>query len=706
MMEGNTSRRGGSRQRYTAEMKREAVTLAEGEYKGREAELREHLMSKWNLSTPLPKQTLCDWCQPKARETIVETAAKGDAGRKSIRFGRYQELEKRILPRLRELDESGLLTIDIIQDEARRNLPTLACKAGKDGNLKSPPQLSVGWASNLVARYGLMRRKRAMQLEEAFKTVAAHLDRDGGLMYNQRDVEGFKNLLHKFQSEKFKMVASTQPDARCAKSDEPRGEVDGENEQGGMQEGEREPARLEQTSRRGKLRPRRMSAEGKHLRGLPAEWGREPELEALGEAEQQRTYDGEQEAEGEQIRTQDREQEGRRDGEKRKTQDGEQEGRREGEQRSVQDGDQDVRGEQQWTEEGEQEGRRATEQVRTLVAARDEEGLRVPSEWPGRAKDYWKWLARQRGVGRKEGMGQTRRGVGEQEGRVEEERQGRGVGEQEGRVEAERQGRGVGEQEGRVEGQVEGVEDKGEEGKEEEVEEGYGPFSRVDTTELEGIPVVGTNSSLDVLVLSDEEEARLPQNPTVPQKVTFTWGLPRVDGPYYMGMTMSAKIVERCRRGETLACLWTDSGMRIVRRVRTFNNDEKDLFCVTWKMVGFRKGYHSRRGRGRGVVQLQGRRVRGVMQLQGRRVRGVDQGKRERGVVQLQGRRVRGVVQQQGRRVRGVLQLQGRTVRGVVQQQGRRKGRGRHKRRKERWVRAHWKTFRGLRSCSASFYGG
>ena len=78
-----------NRQRYTADMKKLAVQLAEGEYKGRTDELREHLRRKWKLAKELPKQTLNDWCQPKAKQAIQQTAGKGDGRNKAVRFAKY-----------------------------------------------------------------------------------------------------------------------------------------------------------------------------------------------------------------------------------------------------------------------------------------------------------------------------------------------------------------------------------------------------------------------------------------------------------------------------------------------------------------------------------------------------------------------------------------------------------------------------------------
>ena len=122
-------RKGGEpRQRYTADMKKEAIRLAEGDYKGRIDELRDHLRRKWSLAKPLPKQTLSDWFQPKAKQTIQETAKKGDGRTKAVRFAKYPELEDLLLPRIMLLEDAGVLTIDILREQAKKLLPSVTFK--------------------------------------------------------------------------------------------------------------------------------------------------------------------------------------------------------------------------------------------------------------------------------------------------------------------------------------------------------------------------------------------------------------------------------------------------------------------------------------------------------------------------------------------------------------------------------------------------
>ena len=154
-------RKGGEpRQRYTADMKEEAIKLFEGDYKGRTDELRYHLRRTWKLAKPLPKQTFNDWCQPKAKQTIQDTAKRGDGGNKAIRFAKYPELEGLLLPRFMLMEEVSVLTIDILREQAKKLLPYVTFKPDKNGKPKVPPQLSVGWAGNVVRRFGLMSRKR------------------------------------------------------------------------------------------------------------------------------------------------------------------------------------------------------------------------------------------------------------------------------------------------------------------------------------------------------------------------------------------------------------------------------------------------------------------------------------------------------------------------------------------------------------------
>ena len=161
-------RRGGEpRQRYTAEMKKLAIKLYEGDYKGRTEELREHLRRRWKLPKPLPKQTLNDWLQPKAKQTIHETAKKGDGGNKAVRFAKYPELEDLLLPRILPLEDAGVLTIDILREQAKKLLPSVTFKPDKNGRPKAPPQLSVGWAWKVCRRFGLMSRKRTGEAASA-----------------------------------------------------------------------------------------------------------------------------------------------------------------------------------------------------------------------------------------------------------------------------------------------------------------------------------------------------------------------------------------------------------------------------------------------------------------------------------------------------------------------------------------------------------
>ena len=70
-----------------------------------------------------------------------------------MRFAKYPELEDLLLPRIMPLEDAGVLTIDILREQAKKLLPNVTFKPDKDGKPKAPPQLSVGWAWKVCRRF-------------------------------------------------------------------------------------------------------------------------------------------------------------------------------------------------------------------------------------------------------------------------------------------------------------------------------------------------------------------------------------------------------------------------------------------------------------------------------------------------------------------------------------------------------------------------